>query len=482
MERVSESSQDKSVSATFQKLFRTVKNDIETTPQLTIQDLMCPVRPKTGDAVSLLFFRVVRLISLRKVLGSKLAGELLYESGRTMASAFDFADKEDLRSKLDEMMIGRTRIVEDTDARVVFEEDECATCSGLPNIGEPVCRFECGFIAGALEKITGRRVEVTETKCWGLGDKVCRMEAQIYDEPPAGVRDLATEEDTSAVLASVVANAVKAVDVNRKLEELTRTLEERVREQTERLIHADKLVTLGTLSAGIAHELKNPLGAVMGFAELAEQLSNQLLEHDLPDEVSEMVEELRSYIDEIYNNSRQMFSIVNNLRKFSVKDANETEPADIRHTVEDALGVVMLRAKGRIKFETNMPEEPVILEAKPRQLVQVWTNLLVNACDAVFERQDREPSFRGKGLIRVSVSEDDEYVVVEVEDNGVGIPEEVRERMFDSFFTTKGRGRGTGLGLSIVKNILQDHGAELKVESEPGEGTRFVVRLPKGTD
>ena len=112
-----------------------------------------------------------------------------------------------------------------------------------------------------------------------------------------------------------------------------------------------------------------------------------------PDEVDEGVEGLRSYIDEIYNNSRQMFSIVNNLRKFSVKDANETEPADIRHTVEDALGVVMLRAKGRIKFETNMPEEPVILEAKPRQLVQVWTNLLVNACDAVFERQDREPSF-----------------------------------------------------------------------------------------
>lgn len=202
----------------IEKLIRYSFTEMEKQKFLSISDISCPVRDTTGSQVDLVYYRIIRLIALRESLGSVLSANLLYQAGHRIGREADCSSLDQLQNFLDDFLLGKIKIVEQKTNFIVVEEDECATCSGLPNIGEAVCDFEAGFIAGCLERMVGKKVIVKETKCWGLGDKICRFEASIL--PGEVEEQLEPTGDPIEMIATLTGKAAKAIDLARKLEQI----------------------------------------------------------------------------------------------------------------------------------------------------------------------------------------------------------------------------------------------------------------------
>jgi signal transduction histidine kinase len=165
--------------------------------------------------------------------------------------------------------------------------------------------------------------------------------------------------------------------------------------------------------------------------------------------------------------TERIVNIVNSLRKFARLDQAEKDSFDIHEGLDNTLVLVEHELKNRIEVIKDYGALPEI-DCFPNQVNQVFMNILVNAAQAI----------EGQGTIRVATRRQADRVIVEIADSGVGMNADVRSRIFDPGFTTKGAGVGTGLGLSIVHQIVEDHGGEISVDSEPGRGTTFTVRLP----
>ena len=236
---------------------------------------------------------------------------------------------------------------------------------------------------------------------------------------------------------------------------------EQVRQQ---LIQADKLSALGEMLSGVAHELNNPLTAVLGFSELLHQT------------VSEP--KAKANLEKIYREALRMRRIVQNLLSFARQRKPERVLVNLNEVVQNTLELKVydLRLKNiqvRSRLEENLPH----ILADPHQLQQVLLNLIINAEQAMAELQ-------GGGTLTVETQRVSgpagPGVQIRVTDTGPGIPPEIQPRIFDPFFTTKSPGKGTGLGLSVSYNIVQEHGGTLSLESEPGKGATFIVTLPLG--
>ncbi len=246
------------------------------------------------------------------------------------------------------------------------------------------------------------------------------------------------------------------VELKHAFQELSRT--------QAALTQSAKLASLGELSSGIAHELNQPLQAILGFSqELAEfeKLSPSGTE----------------FVQDIIHASRKMAQIIKSLRSFAREAGEETTETSVEHAVREAAKLMShsLTQKG-IRIEIHAPAGIPLILANPIQLEQVFVNLMSNARDAI------EASRPGQGLIRIGISSTPAgEVAVSVSDDGCGMSEEVRSRIFDPFFTTKEVGKGTGLGLSISYGILKKLGAGIEVKSEPGHGTEFKITFrPQG--
>jgi C4-dicarboxylate-specific signal transduction histidine kinase len=244
--------------------------------------------------------------------------------------------------------------------------------------------------------------------------------------------------------------------------ELKNAFEELKRTQAA-LTQSAKLASLGELASGIAHELNQPLQAIMGFSQ----------------EISEF-ETLSSsgkeFIGDIINASRKMAEIIKSLRSFAREAGEDQVETSVEHAVREAARLMghSLMQKG-IELEIQAdPALPLIL-ANPIQLEQVFVNLISNARDAI------EQAHAGRGKITVQITRSGPYPVARVIDDGCGMTDEVRQKVFDPFFTTKEVGKGTGLGLSISYGILKKLGAQVDVKSQVGTGTRFeIVFRPLG--
>jgi serine phosphatase RsbU (regulator of sigma subunit)/predicted hydrocarbon binding protein len=210
---------DKEIKEKIEELIRFSVAEAKKQKFLSLQDINCPMRFTLGRRIDLVYYRIIRLIALRESLGSRLASKILYQAGYQVAQQINCTSYEQLQEILNQFMLGKTIIVEQREDFIVFEEDECATCSGLPNIGEAVCDFESGFIAGSLRQITGKDVVVEETKCWGLGDKICRFEATIGVNL-AKDKEIANNYDPIEMIAVLTGKAVNAIDLARKLEKM----------------------------------------------------------------------------------------------------------------------------------------------------------------------------------------------------------------------------------------------------------------------
>ena len=224
----------------------------------------------------------------------------------------------------------------------------------------------------------------------------------------------------------------------------------------DQLRHADRLATIGQLSAGVAHELNEPLASMLGFAQLCRKHAG------LP---AAAVADL----DKIIAATLHAREIVKKLMLFARERPSVRESVDPERILNEAISFVESRArKAGIEIQRRVePDLPEIL-ADPNQLVQVLVNLAVNAIQAMPD---------GGRLIVEAYTENGD-VVLAVEDQGIGMAREVAERVFEPFFTTKGVGEGTGLGLSVVHGIVTAHGGSMRVQSAAGEGSRFEAHLP----
>ena len=223
------------------------------------------------------------------------------------------------------------------------------------------------------------------------------------------------------------------------------------------LIQSEKLAAFGQLGAGIAHEVKNPLAGILGYA----QLTLRKLEPDSP---------FRKNLDVIEKETRRCTEIISNLLKFARQEKAVTRSTDINEVVEAALTIVDHQLTiNDVKISKELEPDLPTIEASANQLQQVIMNFAINAQQAIGE---------AGGNLVVRTRKGDDSIIIEVEDDGPGIPEEIRANIFEPFFTTKRAGEGTGLGLSVTYGIVQDHGGDLRIEDPPGGGTRFVVSLP----
>jgi len=224
----------------------------------------------------------------------------------------------------------------------------------------------------------------------------------------------------------------------------------------EQLRHADRLATIGQLSAGIAHELNEPLGNILGFAELAKQASGlpQQAEQDL---------------QKIVKASLYAREIIRELMLFARQMPQQNSHVDLNQIVAEALSFFEARfAKEGIKLVRALAADLPAIVADASQLTQVLVNLVVKAIQAM-------PT---GGTLTVQTFADENHVALIVEDTGIGMSEEVMKQIFVPFFTTKGVGQGTGLGLPVVHGIVSSHGGSIQVQSKAGHGARFEIRLP----
>jgi PAS domain S-box-containing protein len=243
---------------------------------------------------------------------------------------------------------------------------------------------------------------------------------------------------------------------------IARDLTERNRLETQLLL-ADRMASVGTLAAGVAHEINNPLGYVLG--------NLTALLHGLgPD--GAVGPELRQALTDAIHGAKRVRDIVQDLQTFSRGDASrKSAPVDVLRVMDVSIRMAYSAVKHRARLERDYRPVAAVLGSESR-LGQVFLNLIVNAAQAMPERSADENE------IKVSVTQDVDEVVVEVQDNGSGMKEETRRRVFDPFFTTKPIGEGTGLGLSICHSIVRSMNGKIEVESEPDVGTTFRVRLP----
>lgn len=226
----------------------------------------------------------------------------------------------------------------------------------------------------------------------------------------------------------------------------------------EQMIHSEKLSALARISAGLAHEIGNPLTSISSYVQL-------LREMDLGEFANESLETISRHISRIAE-------IVRNISSFSKPAKGIAGPVNIKDVLDST--IALLRFDKRMKnidIHVNIPELPPA-HADQNQLAQVFTNLIFNAVDAMPDG----------GVLTISARRVNGSVEISFKDTGVGIPEEYLNKVFDPFFTTKDK--GTGLGLSVSFSIVKSFGGDIIVESKPGEGSTFTVRLPvyKGAD
>jgi len=251
------------------------------------------------------------------------------------------------------------------------------------------------------------------------------------------------------------------------------------------LVHAEKMASLGELTAGIAHEIQNPLNFVNNFSEVNVELISELEEavrSGKNDQALEIAGDVRANEEKIRHHGSRADSIVKGMLQHSRRSAGAKEATDINQLADEYLRLAYhgLRAKDKsfnARFETRLDDTLPPVSVDPQEIGRVLLNLVNNAFYAVSERQ-RNQAMDFEPTVIVRTRRADKGIEIVVQDNGNGITEAIRDKIFQPFFTTKAAGQGTGLGLSLSYDIIKAHGGNLKVETREGEGSEFIIQLP----
>ena len=293
-----------------------------------------------------------------------------------------------------------------------------------------------------------------------------------------------------AVIA--ISNVELFREVQQRTMDLSRSLDD-LRTAQDRLIQTEKLASLGQLTAGIAHEIKNPLNFVNNFsalsAELTDELNDLLKEAALTDKMREEVEELtrllHDNLEKIVQHGKRADSIVKNMLLHSREGSGEHRAADINALLDESLNLAYHGARAEkgefnITLQRDFDADAGTIELFPQEITRAFLNLIANGVYAATKRktEGNEPGF--EPTLRATTKNLGTTVEIRIRDNGTGIPAEVQEKMFNPFFTTKPAGEGTGLGLSMTHDIIvKQHGGRIDVATEPGQFTEFIIVLPR---
>jgi len=261
---------------------------------------------------------------------------------------------------------------------------------------------------------------------------------------------------------------------------------EELKSTQKQLIHAEKMASLGELTAGIAHEIQNPLNFVNNFSEVSAELVDEMKQELAVggwQSAAEIADDIRQNLQKINHHGRRADAIVKSMLQHSRTTNGQKVPTDLNALADEYLRLSYhgLRAKDksfnadfRLEAEENLP----LVNVVPQDIGRVLLNLINNAFYAVSEKASKNITGY-KPEVTVSTRMDENNIVIRVVDNGNGFPEELKEKIFQPFFTTKPTGEGTGLGLSMSYDIItKGHGGELRVETRQGEGTEFIIVLP----
>ena len=251
------------------------------------------------------------------------------------------------------------------------------------------------------------------------------------------------------------------VDKIEHLEELENT--------RDQLIESDKMASLGQLTAGVAHEINNPVNFISSGIIGLKKTLKAYIEAPKDEESGEMVEDMNDMISAIEEGARRTSNIVQSLQLFSREDTENYIESDLIIGLESTITLLSNKLKENILLERDFEKEAILVHCFPGQLNQVFMNVLLNAIQAV----------EGGGTIKIGVKEQAENIIITIADNGPGIPEDKKQKIFEAFYTTKGIQEGTGLGLSISFGIIKKHKGSIAVKDNDPKGIKFIISLPK---
>jgi two-component system, NtrC family, sensor kinase len=301
--------------------------------------------------------------------------------------------------------------------------------------------------------------------------------------------DLVQTFADQAVIA--VENVRLFQETKARTKELAASLEE-LRAAQDRLVQTEKLASLGQLTAGIAHEIKNPLNFVNNFSVLSAELVGEMndvlakatLDATTRGELDELTQILKSNLEKVVQHGKRADSIVKNMLQHSREGSGEHRPADINATVEESLNLAYHGARAEkagfsIAFQRDLDPSVGMADVYPQEITRVLLNLISNGFYAVAKRKaDAGDGF--EPILSASTKNLGDKIEIRIRDNGAGIPDEIKDKIFNPFFTTKPSGEGTGLGLSMSYDIIvKQHGGSIDVETEPGFFTEFKIVLPR---
>ena len=256
-------------------------------------------------------------------------------------------------------------------------------------------------------------------------------------------------------------NRIEVINSRDEMQQVVEAFNTMVRElerRQDQLVQSKKLASIGTLTAGVAHQLNNPLNNISTSCQIA---IDELQDGDI-----DMLKRMLRNIDQETLRARD---VVKGLLEFSREQEFSLRPTQLADTVRRAVRLVQSQVPADIAMVVDVPEE-LILPMDSQRMQEVFLNIIINAVQSIGNR----------GTIAISAGRDEktDEVVIEIRDSGAGIPKEIQGRLFDPFYTTKEEGQGTGLGLSVVYGIIQKHHGDISVRSAPGAGASFIIRLP----
>jgi signal transduction histidine kinase/CheY-like chemotaxis protein len=317
----------------------------------------------------------------------------------------------------------------------------------------------------------------------------------LFNNKPIGVltvqsfRKYAYNQYHLDILRSLASYITTAIQNAHSYSKMTEAFEQ-LKATQSKLVESEKMASLGVLTAGVAHEINNPVNFISGgiqslqenYHDLEILLQSLLKFHADPSskelwkaieenkkelQLDKMLPEIEELIRSVKNGAKRTAEIVKGLRNFSRLDENDMKKAKLEEGIDNTLVILNNRIKNKVKVVKDYGNTPEIM-CFPGQLNQVLMNILYNAADAIPDT----------GEIQIKTWQDNGSVNISIKDNGMGMPEEVRSRVFEPFFTTKAVGKGTGLGLSISYGIIEKHKGKIEVKSEIGKGTEFILSLP----
>jgi len=315
-----------------------------------------------------------------------------------------------------------------------------------------------------------------------------QMSAMFQNFEAKKYLDLKVQERTAQVMKQKQEIEGINKELNRQKDELQKTLQN-LKQAQGQLVQSEKMASLGQLVAGIAHEINNPVNFISAgvdslsanIEEIRQVLAiyHKITTKNVVDKLKEIEElkkkveykeairEINMLIESIKNGTNRTTEIIRGLRTFSRLDEDILKMADIHEGLDSTLILLHNKYKNRIEVVKKYGILPLV-ECYPDQINQVFMNILSNAIDAIEER----------GVITIETSISNKYINIIIKDTGTGIPKNIREKIFDPFFTSKGVGKGTGLGLSISQSIIDKHYGSIEIKSEMGKGTEFILSLP----